>query len=102
MPTRLPENCVLEAVTIREDPRDILVIKEALVEKHDYKSIDELPEGSVIGTSSVRRIAQLARKYPHLKFKNIRENISTRLKKLKDDLKMSAIVIAAARLLRMG
>lgn len=102
MPTRLPENCVLGAVTIREDPRDVLVIKEALVEKHGYKSIGELPEGSVIGTSSVRRIAQLARKYPHLKFKDIRGNIPTRLKKLKDDLEMSAIVIAAAGLLRMG
>jgi hydroxymethylbilane synthase len=102
IPTTLPEKSALGAITIREDPRDVLVIKEALVEQHGHKSLSELPEGSVIGTSSIRRIAQLANKYPHLKFKDIRGNIPTRLRKLKDDPEMTAIVIAAAGLVRMN
>ncbi|GAB0133691.1 hypothetical protein EsDP_00002091 [Epichloe bromicola] len=102
MPTTLPDNCVLGAVTKREDPRDILAIKRELRDRHGWKSIRDLPEGSVIGTSSIRRIAQLARRYPHLKFKDVRGNIQTRLKKLDEDPDMSAIVLAAAGLLRMG
>lgn len=102
MPTTLPEGCVLGCVTSREDPRDTLVIKKALVEKNGWKSLADLPEGSVIGTSSVRRIAQLVRRYPHLKFKDHRGNIQTRLQKLEDDPDLTAIILAAAGLQRMG
>ncbi|KAK2611927.1 porphobilinogen deaminase [Conoideocrella luteorostrata] len=100
--TTLPESTVLGAITIRDDPRDVLVIKEALVKKHGYKHISELPEGSIIATSSIRRVALLARKYPHLKFKDVRGNLPTRLRKMEDDPEMSALVTAAAGLARMN
>lgn len=102
MPTVLPEGCVLGCITSREDPRDTLVVKKALVEKHGWKCLADLPEGSVIGTSSVRRIAQLVRRYPHLKFKDHRGNIHTRLQKLEDDPSLTGIILAAAGLQRMG
>lgn len=101
MPTALPQGCVLGCVTEREDPRDTLVVKPALKEKHGWKTLADLPEGSVVGTSSVRRIAQLARRYPALKFKDHRGNIQTRLKKLDDDDELTAIILAAAGLHRM-
>ena len=82
----------------REDSRDVLVVKQGL----QYKSLFELPAGSVVGTSSIRRTAQLARKYPHLKVENIRGNIGTRLAKLDaEDSPFTAIIIAAAGLLRL-
>ncbi|KLO99374.1 Uncharacterized protein Y057_15006 [Fusarium fujikuroi] len=77
MPTVLPEGCVLGCVTSREDPRDTLVIKKELQDKHGWKTLADLPDGSIIGTSSVRRIAQLIRRYPTLKFKDHRGNIQT-------------------------
>ena len=101
MPTTLPDGLVLGCVTAREDPRDTLVIKKELVDKHGWKSIADLPAGSVIGTSSIRRIAQLARKYPGLKFKDHRGNIQTRLRKLEEDTELTAIILAAAGLQRM-
>jgi hydroxymethylbilane synthase len=103
MPTTLPEGFALACMTTREDPRDVVVFKESLLAKHDYKSISDLPAGSVVGTSSVRRIAQLARRYPDLKFADIRGSIETRLRKLDDeDGPFSAIILAAAGLLRMS
>lgn len=102
MPTTLPDGCVLGCITMRDDPRDTLVIKQSLVEKHGWKTLDDLPEGSVVGTSSIRRIAQLARRYPGLKFKDHRGNIQTRLQKLQDDPELTAIILAAAGLQRMG
>ncbi|KAF7561012.1 hypothetical protein G7046_g3125 [Stylonectria norvegica] len=102
MPTVLPEGCVIGCVTAREDPRDTLVIKKALVEKNGWKTLADLPAGSVIGTSSVRRIAQLVRRYPELKFKDHRGNIHTRLQKLEDDPSLTAIILAAAGLQRMN
>ena len=51
----------------REDPSDALVVKQGL----DYRSLEEMPDGSVIGTSSVRRVAQLRRKFPKLKFADV-------------------------------
>ena len=102
MPTELPEDCVLGCVTTREDPRDTLVLKKELVSEHGWKSLADLPNGSVIGTSSVRRIAQLARRYPNIKFKDHRGNIQTRLKKLNDDPELTGIILAAAGLQRMG
>ncbi|KAH6988056.1 porphobilinogen deaminase, dipyromethane cofactor binding domain-containing protein [Ilyonectria sp. MPI-CAGE-AT-0026] len=101
MPTALPEGCVIGCVTSREDPRDTLVIKKELVEKNGWKSLADLPAGSVIGTSSVRRIAQLVRRYPTLKFKDHRGNIQTRLRKLEEDPALTGIILAAAGLQRM-
>lgn len=102
MPTALPDGCVLGAITQREDPRDTLVIKPSLVEKHGWKTLADLPDGSVIGTSSVRRMAQLRRRYPSLKFQDHRGNIQTRLRKLDEDPNLTAIILAAAGLQRMG
>lgn len=101
MPTQLPMDLILGCVTKREDPRDALVVKPTLAGK--YKSLAELPEGSVVGTSSLRRIAQLKRHYPHLKYADVRGNIGTRLGKLDNpDGEYSAIVIAVAGLERLG
>ena len=99
MPTTLPEGCALGAITEREDPRDAVVMKSSL----EYKSLDELPEGSVVGTSSVRRIAQLRRAYPHLHFADVRGNVDTRLNKLDNSTEpnYSAIILAEAGLARM-
>src|SRR5690606_18104471 len=96
------EGCILGCTTKREDPRDTLVIKQELVDKHGWKSLADLPDGSVIGTSSLRRIAQLRRRYPSLKFKDHRGNIHKRLQKLNDDPELSGIILAAAGLQRMG
>jgi hydroxymethylbilane synthase len=96
LPTRLPEGLVLGCVTEREDPADALVVHA----KHRDKQIDTLPEGAVIGTSSLRRLAQLRHHYPHLTFKDIRGNLNTRLQKL-DDGEYDAIVLAVAGLRRM-
>lgn len=101
MPTTLPDGCVLGCTTTREDARDVLVIKKTHVDEHGWKTLADLPEGSVIGTSSIRRIAQLRRLYPSLKFKDHRGNIQTRLKKLEDDPELTAIILAAAGLQRM-
>ncbi|KAF5707067.1 porphobilinogen deaminase [Fusarium mundagurra] len=101
MPTVLPEGCVLGCVTSREDPRDTLVIKKELQDKHGWKTLADLPDGSIIGTSSVRRIAQLIRRYPTLKFKDHRGNIQTRLRKLEEDPDLTGIILAAAGLQRM-
>ena len=99
MPTTLPEGCALGAITEREDPRDAVVMKAGL----NYKGLDELPEGSIVGTSSVRRIAQLRRAYPHLHYADVRGNVDTRLKKLdhSTDPNYSAIILAEAGLARM-
>lgn len=67
MPTRLPENCEIGAILERADPRDAFVVKQGL----HYKTLEELPDGSVIGTSSVRRVAQLKRAFPKLKFADV-------------------------------
>lgn len=67
VPTEFPPGCQLGAVLEREDPLDALVVKEGL----GYTSLEEMPEGAVIGTSSVRRVAQLRRKFPGLKFADV-------------------------------
>ncbi|KAI1500554.1 porphobilinogen deaminase [Biscogniauxia marginata] len=101
MPTVLPAGCVLACVTPREDPRDVVVVKESL--RGRYRSLADLPDGAVVGTSSVRRMAQIRRRYPNLRFKDMRGNIDTRLKKLDaEDGEYSVLILAAAGLLRMG
>ncbi|EDR15692.1 uncharacterized protein LACBIDRAFT_181601 [Laccaria bicolor S238N-H82] len=99
VPTTLPDGCVLGGILEREDPVDSLVVKHG----ERWKSLDELPSGSVIGTSSVRRIAQLKRKYPHLKFMDVRGNLNTRLAKLDaPEGPYSALILAKAGLVRLG
>lgn len=96
LPTNLPEGLILGCVTERVDPADALVVNQ----KHQDKQLDTLPAGSVIGTSSLRRLAQLRHHYPHLKFKDIRGNVNTRLAKL-DNGDYDAIILAAAGLQRL-
>ncbi|AKG22303.1 hydroxymethylbilane synthase [Calothrix sp. 336/3] len=97
LPTRLPEGLALAAITERENPADALVVHE----KHQDKQLDTLPAGAVIGTSSLRRLAQLRNKYPHFTFKDVRGNLNTRLAKL-DAGEYDALILAAAGLQRLG
>jgi hydroxymethylbilane synthase len=98
MPTQLPKNCTIGCIMEREDPRDVVVMKKGL----EYKSLGELPEGAIVGTSSVRRSAQVKAKYPGLKFKDVRGNIGTRLAKLDaEDGEYSCLILAAAGIIRM-
>ncbi|PWN27826.1 hypothetical protein BDZ90DRAFT_232212 [Jaminaea rosea] len=99
VPTTIPDDFVIGAILEREDPRDALVVKAGL----PYKTLDELPTGSVIGTSSVRRVAQLRRRYPGLVFSDVRGNLGTRISKLDAPQgPYTAIVLAAAGLLRIN
>ncbi len=97
LPTRLPEGLILGCVTERENPADALVVHE----KHKDKQLDTLPEGAVIGTSSLRRLAQLRHHFPHLAFKDVRGNLNTRLAKL-DNGEYDALILAVAGLQRLG
>ncbi|KAK3498741.1 porphobilinogen deaminase, dipyromethane cofactor binding domain-containing protein [Neurospora hispaniola] len=101
MPTTLPEGGKIGVVTEREDPRDVVVMKKKWAEQGKYKSLADLPEGAIVGTSSVRRAAQLRRRYPGLVFKDVRGNIETRMRKC-DEEDYDCIILAAAGLLRMG
>ncbi len=94
VPMDLPEGFELAAVLEREDPRDAFV-------SNDYASLDELPHGAVVGTSSLRRQALIAARYPHLVIKPLRGNLDTRLGKL-DRGDYAAIILAAAGLKRLG
>ncbi|MDJ0844620.1 MAG: hydroxymethylbilane synthase [Crocosphaera sp.] len=96
LPTNLPEGLMLGCVTERVNPADALVVNE----KHKDKQLDTLPEGAVIGTSSLRRLAQLRHHYPHLTFKDVRGNVNTRLAKL-DSGEYDAIILAVAGLQRL-
>jgi len=99
VPTSLPEGCELGAILKREDPRDCLVVKAG----QSYKRLEDLPDGSVVGTSSVRRVAQLRRAFPKLLFADVRGNLNTRLKKLDDpEGPFTAIILATAGLLRLN
>lgn len=99
VPTTLPDGLMLGAILQREDPRDALVIKRGL----PYKTLDDLPPGSVIGTSSVRRVAQMRRRFPELVFSDVRGNLNTRLQKLDSPTgPYTALVLAAAGLIRLS
>ncbi len=97
LPTRLPEGLVLGVVTERENPADALVVHA----KHQDRQIETLPSGAVVGTSSLRRLAQLRHHFPHLAFKDIRGNLNSRLQKL-DAGEYDAIILAVAGLQRLG
>lgn len=96
LPTRLPKGLVLATVTERENPADAVVFHE----KYNTKQLETLPAGAVIGTSSLRRLAQLRNLFPHLTFKDIRGNLNTRLAKL-DNGEYDALILAAAGLKRL-
>ncbi|KAJ6780262.1 hypothetical protein PWT90_04235 [Aphanocladium album] len=99
MPTALPDDCELAVVPARDDARDALIIQAGL----PYTSLQTLPEGAVVGTSSVRRSAQLRRLYPHLRFENLRGNVDTRLAKVDSpDSAYACMIMSAAGLERMG
>ncbi|KAF5338443.1 hypothetical protein D9758_012233 [Tetrapyrgos nigripes] len=101
VPTTLPDGCMIAGIMEREDPVDSLVVKKG--KENEWKTLDDLPEGSVIGTSSVRRVAQLKRKYPGLKFIDVRGNLNTRLAKLDDpDGPYAAIILAKSGMVRLG
>jgi len=97
LPTNLPEGLMLGCITEREDPADALVVN---AKNADHK-LDTLPEGAVVGTSSLRRLAQLRHHYPHLSFKDVRGNVITRLEKL-DSGDYDCLILAAAGLERLG
>ena len=97
LPTNLPNGLKLGCITKREDPADALVVSQ----KNDRYKLETLPEGSIVGTSSLRRLAQLRNKYPHLVFKDIRGNVITRIEKL-DAGEFDCIILAAAGLKRLG
>jgi hydroxymethylbilane synthase len=97
LPTNLPEGLMLGCITEREDPADALVVHA----KHKDKTLATLPEGSVVGTSSLRRLAQLRHHFPQLTFKDVRGNVITRLEKL-DAGEYDCLILAAAGLGRLG
>ncbi|KAF1784390.1 Porphobilinogen deaminase, dipyrromethane cofactor binding site [Phytophthora cactorum] len=94
MPTTLPDGLVLAAITKRESPEDAAVIHPKHKEK-GIKTLKELPEGSVIGTSSLRREALLRSQFPTFEIKVLRGNIQTRLAKLDEHDDYDAIIVAA-------
>jgi hydroxymethylbilane synthase len=94
VPMTLPDGFRLAAVLEREDPRDAFV-------SNDFATLDSLPPGAVVGTSSLRRQALIAARYPQLIIKPLRGNLDTRLGKL-DRGEYAAIILAAAGLKRLG
>ncbi len=94
VPALLPDGLEIAAVPEREDPRDALIIRKA-------KALADLPQGAVIGTSSLRRSAQILSLRPDFEVRTLRGNLDTRLRKLEEGL-YDAIILAAAGLRRMG
>ncbi len=94
VPMEFPEGLGLYCICEREDPRDAFV-------SNTFASLDELPQGSVVGTSSLRRQAQLLARRPDLQIRFLRGNVNTRLAKL-DAGEYDAIILAAAGLIRLG
>lgn len=93
VPMEFPEQLGLSTICEREDPRDAFV-------SNDYESLDQLPEGAIVGTSSLRRQCQLKAMRPDLDIRDLRGNVGTRLGKL-DQGDYDAIILAAAGLIRL-
>lgn len=93
VPMNMPPGFILAAITEREDPRDAFV-------SNNFANLEELPPGSVVGTSSLRRESQLRAHFPRLQIRPLRGNVQTRLRKLDED-EYSAIILAAAGLKRL-
>ncbi len=94
VPMTMPAGFVLACITAREDPRDAFVSSR-------YAGLAELPKGAVVGTSSLRREAQLRERFPELVIEPLRGNVNTRLRKLEEG-RYDAIILAAAGLKRLG
>lgn len=94
VPMEFPEGLTLGVICRREDPSDAFV-------SNRFSSLAELPDGSVVGTSSLRRECQLREGYPNLEVKFLRGNVNTRLRKL-DENEYDAIILASAGLIRLG
>ncbi|MCO6553033.1 MAG: hydroxymethylbilane synthase [Gilliamella sp.] len=94
IPAEFPEGLTLATICKRDDVRDSFI-------SNKYSNIDELPNGAIIGTSSLRRQCQLRAKYPHLQIKDLRGNVGTRLAKL-DNKQYDAIILASAGLKRLA
>ena len=94
IPAQFPEGLMLATICQRDDVRDALIANQ-------YQSLDDLPQGAIVGTSSLRRQCQLRAKYPHLKIADLRGNVGTRLAKL-DNQEYHAIILAAVGLKRLG
>lgn len=93
VPVEFPDGLVLHTICEREDPRDAFV-------SNNFASIDELPQGAVVGTSSLRRQCQIREARPDLVINDLRGNVNTRLAKL-DNGQYDAIILAAAGLIRL-
>ncbi len=93
VPTYIPDGLELCAITKRQDQSDVLL-------SHRYKSLDELPKGATVGTTSLRRRMQLLERRPDIKVKELRGNVNTRLRKLKDG-EYDAIILAYIGLHRL-
>ena len=93
VPMNLPEGFLMAATGEREDPRDAFV-------SNNFKALDDLPAGSIVGTSSLRRQSQIQSRFPNLKIESLRGNVQTRLRKL-DEGQYAAIILAAAGLIRL-
>ena len=93
-PADLPAGFTLAAITAREDPRDAFI-------SNRYKTLSDMPPGSVLGTASLRRAAQVTERYPKLQIRLLRGNVETRLAKL-DRGEYDAVVLAVAGLVRLG
>lgn len=94
VPAALPDPLTLAVVPPREDPRDVLIA-------HRASGLEDLPLGALIGTSSLRRAAQIRHLRPDLRVENLRGNLDTRLRKVREGL-YDAVILAAAGLRRMG
>lgn len=94
VPTVMPEGLLLSAITTREDVRDAMLSEK-------YPDIASLPQGATVGTSSLRRRMQLAMERPDLVIKDLRGNVDTRIRKLKEG-EFDAIILAAAGINRLG
>ena len=94
VPVDFPPGLELALIMKREDPRDAFV-------SNRYQALSELPDGAILGTSSLRRQTQISEKYPHLKINWLRGNVNTRLRKM-DEGEYDAIILAAAGLKRLG
>lgn len=94
MPTEVPDGLVISAITERFDPGDAVV-------KSSYQTFDKLPQGAKVGTSSLRRKAQLLHARPDLNIQDLRGNVNTRLRKLEEE-HFDAIILAVAGLKRLG
>jgi hydroxymethylbilane synthase len=96
VPTRLPEGLAIAAVTLREDPRDVLIVRDGVPGR-----LEDLPAGSRVGTSSLRRRAQLSHLRSDLEVVDLRGNLDTRFDRL-DAGHYEAIILAAAGVSRLG